>query len=462
MSSQEILANIALRIRQSLHLKEILKTITVEVRQWLEVDRVIIYGFNPDWSGIVKVESVNDPRWSIIGRVITDPCFKQSWLNLYQQGRIKAIDDINADDITPCHREFLQQYQIRANLVVPIILNNQNLTNRENKEQSPLWGLLIAHQCSNSRKWRIEELNLLERLSIHIAIAIQQAQLLEQLQQTNQALIQEISERKKIEDQLQQTKTELENRVIERTDALSKANEQLQQLNNELAQSNQELEQFAYVASHDLREPLRMVSSFTKLLAQRYSGQLDDEADTIINFAVDGAARMEILINDLLTYSRVGTYQQSFQKTNCQIVLEETLSHLELLVQETSAVVKSSELPTVRGDKAQLVQLFQNLIDNAIKYHSSEVPQIKIGAQFQDDRWLFRFQDNGIGIEPKHHKRIFQIFQRLHTRQQYSGTGIGLAICQKIVECHGGEIWVESELGKGSTFYFTLLEQEPD
>ncbi len=458
MHSLEIFANIALRIHQSLDLEEILNAIVAEVRQWLEVDRVIIYRFNPDWSGIVKVESVNDPKWSILSNTITDPCFKESWLTQYNQGRLKAIDDIYDSDIDPCHREFLQQYQVRANLVAPIILSNQNFTNSENEEKSSLWGLLIAHQCSNSRKWLAEELSILEQLSIQVAIAIQQAQLLEQLQQTNQDLRQEINDRKKIEEQLQQAKAELENRVVERTAALGKANEQLQQLNNELSQSNQELEQFAYVASHDLREPLRMVSSFTKLLAQRYSGQLDNEADTIINFAVDGATRMETFINDLLTYSRVGINQKSFQTTNCQIVLEEALSHLDLLVQETSAVVKFSALPTIRGDKAQLVQLFQNLIDNAIKYHSSKPPQIEIGAQFQKEQWLFWFQDNGIGIEPKHHKRIFQIFQRLHTRQQYSGTGIGLAICQKIVERHGGGIWVESESGKGSTFYFTLLE----
>ncbi len=228
----------------------------------------------------------------------------------------------------------------------------------------------------------------------------------------------------------------------------------------ELKQSNTELEQFAYIASHDLQEPLRMVTSFTKLLEQRYSGQLDADADQIINFAVDGATRMQVLIEDLLTYSRVGTRGKAFEPTDCEAVFETALSNLGLLVKENSASVKKSPLPTVIADGRQLVQLFQNLIGNAIKYRSEQPPEIYVGAEYQASRWLFWVWDNGIGIDPKHAEKIFRVFQRLHSRQQYPGTGIGLAICQKIVERHGGHIWVKSEPGNGSTFYFTIPNRE--
>ncbi len=224
----------------------------------------------------------------------------------------------------------------------------------------------------------------------------------------------------------------------------------------ELQRSNEELEQFAYVASHDLREPLRMVTTFTQMLAERYEGKLNEEADQIIRFAVDGASRMERLIHDLLAFSRVGRKEKQFDLADCQSVLEAALSNLQLLIQESNATIEVRSLPTVSADAAQLTQLFQNLVDNAIKYRSKQPPIVQIGAERQKKQWLFWVKDNGIGISPKHTDRIFMIFQRLHTRQQYSGTGIGLAMCKKIVERHGGRIWVKSEPGQGAIFYFTL------
>ncbi|NET31996.1 MAG: GHKL domain-containing protein [Cyanothece sp. SIO1E1] len=224
----------------------------------------------------------------------------------------------------------------------------------------------------------------------------------------------------------------------------------------ELQRSNAELEQFAYVASHDLREPLRMVTTFTQLLVQKYASQLDPEANKLIDFAVDGATRMEALIHDLLAYSRVGTQGNPFQPTDCKLALETTLINLQVLLQETNAIVAQDFLPTIMADQAQLVQLFQNLIGNAIKYRSHHSPRVDVGAQQQENHWLFWVRDNGIGINPKYAERIFLIFQRLHTRHEYPGTGIGLAICKKIVERHGGRIWVESESGQGATFYFTI------
>jgi PAS domain S-box-containing protein len=227
----------------------------------------------------------------------------------------------------------------------------------------------------------------------------------------------------------------------------------------ELQRSNAELQQFAYVASHDLQEPLRMVSSYTQLLAECYQGQLDAQADKFIAFATEGATRMQQLLEDLLDYSRVSRRPQPFEPINCTTILKDVLTDLAVTMQESSAVVTADSLPTVLGDRTQLRQLLQNLISNAIKFRREEPPVVHISAEPQEDFWLFTVRDNGIGIDPQFAERIFVLFQRLHSRQEYPGTGIGLAICKKIVERHAGRIWVESHLGEGSTFYFTLPRQ---
>jgi PAS domain S-box-containing protein len=238
--------------------------------------------------------------------------------------------------------------------------------------------------------------------------------------------------------------------------------ERLSRVMADLERSNTDLEQFAYVASHDLQEPLRMVASFVQLLGRRYQGQLDTEADEIIGYAVDGAHRMQRLVNDLLTYSRVGTHGKAFETTDCEAVVDQALANLRLAIEEGGAVVVREALPTVNADAWQLVQLFQNLIGNAIKFRGDEAPQIHISAAQREDGWVFSVRDNGIGIAPESFERIFVIFQRLHGRAEYAGTGIGLAVCKKIVERHGGRIWVESEPGAGTAFCFTLpvIEEE--
>ncbi|MBM3889294.1 MAG: PAS domain S-box protein, partial [Verrucomicrobia bacterium] len=241
-----------------------------------------------------------------------------------------------------------------------------------------------------------------------------------------------------------------------------RAQEQLKTAAAALERSNKELEQFAYVASHDLQEPLRMISSYVQLLAQRFQDKLDTDADDYIHFAVDGAQRLQTLINDLLTYSRLGTRGKPFEPTDSEVVLKRVLNNLQVAIEESGATVTHTALPTVMGDATQLTQLLQNLISNAIKFRRpEEPPRVQVAAERRGDEWLFSVRDNGIGLETRFAERIFLIFQRLHTREEYPGTGIGLALCKRIVERHGGRIWVESEVGKGSTFFFTLPAVAP-
>jgi len=229
-----------------------------------------------------------------------------------------------------------------------------------------------------------------------------------------------------------------------------------EQVQEALQRSNIELEQLAYVASHDMQEPLRMIASYLQLVAQRYQGKLDADADEFIGFAVDGAKRMQALINDLLAYSRVGTKARPFAPTDCAAVVDTAISDLRVAIEESGAEIKCGPLPVVMADAMQFAQLFRNLLANAIKFRSTRPPQVRIEAERADAGWCFAVRDNGIGIAPEYFDRIFVLFQRLHSRREYAGTGIGLALCKKIVERHGGRIWVESVQDSGSVFRFTL------
>ncbi|MDP8963852.1 MAG: ATP-binding protein [Cyanobacteriota bacterium] len=753
---------IAQAIRQSMDLTEILETTVIKIRQFLACDRVIIYRFNPDWSGVVVAESVAAPWTSTLDKIITDSCFQTKWVELYKQGRVKAIANIHSANLNPCHIELLTKFQVQANMVVPILQGSGKDWDATPPEQEPdvsipsrLWGLLIAHQCETPRQWEPQESDLLFALSTQLALAIQQAELYQQakaevfrqrrmasqlsklnrsvrmllecnkllaeateeskllqdicqivttvggyqlawvglrdsqetdpllvkgqafesgdfanpsltesgladsgddfiaqairtsepclvqnlklmaagvqhdyavaialplrfeeivgiltiyskqanafdvaevellkelaetlshglmslrarslLKQTNERLQREIRDRHHAEVALRESynllhtvidttpdvvfvknlddcyllmnlpgaslfnklpeeiigqddtallppeaaaRVQANDRSImesntcqvfqevfviqgeERTylvskspyrdsegnvlglvgfakdisplkqtkEALRRANEELEQrvllrtaelsqANAELVRSNTELEQFAYIASHDLREPLRKIKSYAELLAETYQGQLDDTADKYITYVTDGATRMQALISDLLTYSRVGRGNLTLEGTNLATVLEQTLGDLSVNIAETSALITADPLPTVRANGQQMAQLFLNLIANAIKFRGDATPKIEVKAELQDKEWLVAVRDNGIGIKPQYAERIFEIFQRLHSREKYPGTGIGLAICRKIVDRHGGRIWIESQLGQGTTFYFTL------
>lgn len=249
--------------------------------------------------------------------------------------------------------------------------------------------------------------------------------------------------------EIKKSNEKLELKVKERTEELKKAVDQLKESNNEL-------EQFAYVASHDLQEPLRMITAYITLLAKKYEGQLDPKADEYIGYVVDGSKRMQLLISDLLKYARLTTRQKPFELANFSKVVEDVIEDLQINIKETQASIKIDPLPQILADPTQIRQLFQNLITNAIKFHSDLPPVIIISAQKDKNEWCFCISDNGIGMEPKYYERVFMMFQRLHDREKYPGTGIGLTVCKKIVERHGGRIWVESVLGKGSSFYFTM------
>jgi PAS domain S-box-containing protein len=270
--------------------------------------------------------------------------------------------------------------------------------------------------------------------------------------------------------ELAQYRAHLEELVQQRTRELEAANAQMRneivhrqiaeeallRVAEDLKRSNLDLEQFGYAASHDLQEPLRAVAGYVKLLERRFPEKVDAKAREYIAGAAEGAIRMERLITDLLAYSRVTTEGRVFTSANLQTLLDATLHTLQFRIRAAHATVTSDPLPTLEVDESQIVQLFQNLIGNALKFHGESPPQIHVGARPGAGRWVFWVRDNGIGIEPQHFERIFQVFQRLHTRNKYPGTGIGLAICKKIVERHGGTIWVESTPGEGSTFYFSL------
>lgn len=400
----KLFANVTLKIRKSLQVDEILQTTVTEVQKLLYADRVLILRLLVDNSIVVVKEAVVPGLPVVLNTNINDPCFSKQYVEKYSQGRISAIANIEKSEIKPCHVKFLQQFGVKANLVVPILLPDG------------IWGLLIAHQCANPREWTSWETELLRQLADQIGIAISQAKLLEQETRQRQ----------------------------------------------ELARSNEELQQFAFIASHDLQEPLRKIKAFGDRLQVTCHEALSPQGLDYLQRMQNAAGRMQTLIEDLLNLSRITTRAQPFIAVNLTQIVEEVLSDLEIRIQQTQANIEIGELPTIDADPLQIRQLLQNLIGNALKFHRHSVPPVvNISSQEleteEDLRWCeIIVKDNGIGFDEKYLDRIFNVFQRLHGRSEYEGTGMGLAICRKIVERHRGSITAQSETGKGTSFIVTL------
>ena len=309
----------------------------------------------------------------------------------------------------------------------------------------------------------IHKEEVVARIKTHLTLQRMRSHLQIQNKQLNQEIhIRQQTEAKLMRSQqlLSNLNKELEQRVTERTTELVQAKKQLENINRELLHSNQELEQFAYIVSHDLQTPLRSLNMFTQLLAQEYKEQLDDQADEYISYIADGATRMQNLIQDLLAYSRAGKHEQTWISVDLEETLKQVIADLQPNITENKAEIIVKNLPTVIANPVEMSQLLQNLITNGIKFRGKANPRIEIDTISQPKQWLISVKDNGIGIEKQYSHKVFQIFQRLHPQNKYPGTGIGLTICQKIVERYGGKIWVESLVGKSSTFYFTLPKKE--
>jgi PAS domain S-box-containing protein len=414
----QLFTEITLKIRQSLQLEDILQTTVTEVQKILQVDRVLLYRVWPNGTGCTVTEAVQ-PGWpAILGISFAEEVFPLEYQELYRQGQIRAITDVEEAyaEMTPCLLEFLHPWGVKAKLIVPISLSGQ------------LWGLLIAHHCTSPRPWTSFETELLQQLSEQIGLALAQAQLLER--ETRQRL--------------------------------------------ELARSNAELQEFAYVASHDLQEPLRKIQAFGDRLQVKYSEVLTEQGRDYLQRMQNAAERMQALINDLLTLSRVTTRAQPFVTTKLTQVVQEVLSDLEVSIQQAAGRIEVGKLPILEADPIQMRQLLQNLIGNALKfYRQEEPPVIKIySRQLTDweqrppqglnriERCQIFIEDNGIGFDEKYLDRIFNAFQRLHGRSEYEGTGMGLAICRKIVERHDGTITAQSIPIHGSIFIITLPLQQ--
>jgi PAS domain S-box-containing protein len=406
----QLFAEVTLKIRQSLHIEDILRTTVVEVQRILQSDRVLIFQLRSNGVGKIVTETVNYNWPSVVERNITDECFESEYLEKYSQGRVYTIADLEKTEIPACLVNFMREFNVKAKLAVPILLKEK------------LWGLLIVHQCSSPRQWSSFETELLGQLADQIGIALAQAQLLEQETRQRQ----------------------------------------------ELARSNDELEKFAHIASHDLQEPLRKIQAFGDRLKTKYHETLTDQGRDYLERMQNAASRMQALIDDLLTLSRITTKAQPFVPVDLAQIVQDVLSDLEVRIEETNAQVDVGLLPTIAADPLQMHQLLQNLISNALKFSAKgELPQVKIYSQLLTSEekpalgnaamlcQIF-VEDSGIGFDEKYLDRIFNIFQRLHGRSEYEGTGIGLAICRKIAERHGGTITAKSTPGNGATFIVTL------
>ncbi len=416
---QRLMAATALRVSQSTDLADVLQTTVDGIRELLDCDRTVVYKIKSDLEGTIVAESVL-PGWTAgIGTEIRDTCFQTSnGLAKYLDGYKTVISDIYHSKLTPCHIEMLERFQVKANLVVPIVQ-----VNTETQEKT-VWGLLLAHHCRATREWLEDELALLDALAVQIAIAIQQS--------------------------------EFVSAIKSRAADLASANRRLISTMQQLKERNQELDDFAYVASHDLRAPLRAIANLTSWLEEDISNKIPDENKQQIQLIHQRTKRLDSFIIGLLDYSRAG--RQSLDRESID-TYELVSSVIETLAPpEAFTIVLSDNMPVLNTYKLLLHQVFSNLIGNAIKYHDKPDGTIRIDVKDIGEKLSFSVADDGPGIDPVHHQKIFGLFQTLNSRDEIDSTGIGLSIVKKIVERQQGILCVDSSVGKGSTFSFTWAQ----
>ncbi len=405
---QHLLAALTLKIRQSWQLESMLTTTVEELRKALQADRVIFWELQSSGWGKVVNEAAIANVASMLGLNIPQIAWNRGDFRLFQQGEIQICVDVKLAKFPEEHQQMLLQHQICAYAILPVLMNPLD---GSHADEPHLQGLICVQQCREPKVWSVDEINLLRQLTNQISIALNQAALIMR----------------------QKHYTE------------------------ELARSNKQLEQFAYISSHDLQEPLQIVSNYVQLLQRRCVDVLDERSQRYLHHILQGTQHMQTQIQDLLRYSRINTHRQPFKLVDVHQTLAVAIANLQLKINRHQAeIIFPKSLPTVMADPSQLQNVWQNLLSNALKYRGQHPPRIKIECTKNNNKWQFSVQDNGIGIASQYEERIFQIFQRLHTSEEYAGTGIGLAICQRVIETHGGTIWVRSKLGEGSTFSFTL------
>ncbi len=416
---QRLMATTALRVSQSIDLADILRTTVDGIRELLDCDRTVIYKIKSDLEGTIVAESVL-PGWTAgIGTAITDTCFQTgNGLAKYLEGYKTVISDIYDSKLTPCHIKMLERFQVKANLVVPIVL-----VNAETQEKT-VWGLLLAHHCRATREWLEDELALLDALAVQIAIAIQQS--------------------------------EFVSAIKSRAADLAIANRRLMGAMQQLKERNQELDDFAYIASHDLRAPLRAIANLTSWLEADISDKIPDENQQQIQLIHQRTKRLDSFIIGLLDYSRAGRQSLEREPVDTRELVHSVIE--TLAPPETFTIVLPQHMPVLNTYKLLLHQVFSNLISNAIKYHNKPDGTIEINAKDLGEKLSFSIADDGPGIDPDHHQKIFGLFQTLNSRDEIDSTGIGLSIVKKIVERQQGVLSVDSAVGKGSTFSFTWAQ----
>ncbi|MEO0377255.1 MAG: ATP-binding protein, partial [Cyanobacteria bacterium P01_A01_bin.17] len=429
---RELLREVAIQVAQASELSLILQVAADGGRKLLGCDRTLIYRFEPNMSGTVVAESVL-PAWTAaMGCRLEDNCFQgvqSHQAHKYLQGHRMVVSDVESAGLSDCHLRMLQQFQVKSNLVVPIIRGNAPVT------ESKLWGLLIAHHCKENHSWQPDELALLDELTLQVAIAIQQAELVMSLQAG-------LEKQQVIDHQLRERAAELEH-----------ANQLLAQSTQSLSQRNQELDEFAHIVSHDLKAPLRGIANLSQWIVEDLQDQVPEENQQQLALIQNRIQRMDALIDGVLQYARAGRQTITVSTVDVRQMLLEIID--SLAPPETFEIQVPIALPYIETQALLLQQVLSNLISNALKYHDRTDGTVQILLDEQGDQLQFTVMDDGPGIAPEHHQRIFGIFQTLSTTDQAKGTGLGLTIIKKIVEQQGGSVWVESELGQGSAFSFT-------